>query len=220
MDGKHKRVVGAHKYLPTSHKKDMPWRRRRKRFPAMVVALVVATTGPAIAAYRIQPGDTLSGLAWRFNTTVTELARINKIQNPDLIYAGDALRLHKQDRRVRPARSLTRQASPTSSTGPIPTAGDWNWHSGYANPAADISIPGSVDCGNPVRSTIDGTVSQTIWGRTSYGNHVIIGNTLYAHLSDIDVVEGQHVARGQHIGNVGSTGNSTGCHLHYEYGRR
>lgn len=48
---------------------------------------------PAITTYTVQPGDTLSGIAARFNTTVDELVKINKIENPNIIYAGQILRL-------------------------------------------------------------------------------------------------------------------------------
>ncbi len=55
----------------------------------------------------------------------------------------------------------------------------------------------------------------------AYGNLVEIVHgdgirTRYAHLSSIDVKKGQHVARGEHIGAVGSTGNSSGPHVHFE----
>lgn len=80
----------------------------------------------------------------------------------------------------------------------------------------DISAPS----GTPVNTTADGVVVRARW-ISGYGNGIYIdhGNgitTRYGHLSRIDVVEGQTVKRGQHLGLVGSTGRSTGPHLHYE----
>jgi len=74
--------------------------------------------------------------------------------------------------------------------------------------------------GAPIRATADGVV--VFAGRQSgYGNLVTIRHdfgfeTRYAHLSSIAVREGQRVSRGEHIGGMGSTGRSTGVHLHYE----
>ena len=74
--------------------------------------------------------------------------------------------------------------------------------------------------GTPIRATATGTVSFA--GRQSgYGNMVIIQHefgieTRYAHLSSIAVSVGQRVSRGDRIGGMGSTGRSTGTHLHYE----
>ena len=76
--------------------------------------------------------------------------------------------------------------------------------------------------GTPVQSTGKGIVHFAGNRGDGYGNCVIIehGNTgyrtLYAHLSKIQVQRGEEVQRGQLIGNVGSTGQSTGDHLHYE----
>jgi murein DD-endopeptidase MepM/ murein hydrolase activator NlpD len=72
----------------------------------------------------------------------------------------------------------------------------------------------------PVYSTAPGVVSFT-GQRTGYGNVVEIDHgggfkTRYAHLAAIFVGTGQHVGLGQHIGGMGSTGRSTGTHLHYE----
>lgn len=74
--------------------------------------------------------------------------------------------------------------------------------------------------GTPVIATADGVVASARWHK-GYGNGIYIdhGNgieTRYGHLSRIDVVEGQQIKRGQQIGLVGSTGRSTGPHLHYE----
>lgn len=66
-----------------------------------------------------------------------------------------------------------------------------------------------------------GTVIATGWDNTGYGNKIMVdhGNgfiTLYSHLQKIYVVSGQRVARGNTIGQMGSTGRSTGTHLHFE----
>jgi murein DD-endopeptidase MepM/ murein hydrolase activator NlpD len=88
-----------------------------------------------------------------------------------------------------------------------------HWHTGL-----DIA----TDYGTPIRAADSGVVSYTNcgWGG-GYGNFIVInhGNgyaTLYAHLSAIYVSAGQPVRRGQTIGAEGSTGFSTGPHLHFE----
>lgn len=74
--------------------------------------------------------------------------------------------------------------------------------------------------GTPVMAAANGTVVFAGW-QNGYGQIVIIdhGNgvtTRYGHLSDIDVELGQLIIRGEQLGRVGSTGRSTGPHLHYE----
>ena len=74
--------------------------------------------------------------------------------------------------------------------------------------------------GDPVHVTANGKVAFTGW-KGGYGNCIIIQHkndfqTLYGHLSHIDVKDGQDVNTGDVIGRVGSTGRSTGTHLHYE----
>lgn len=75
--------------------------------------------------------------------------------------------------------------------------------------------------GTPVYATGDGTVVKASFQFNGYGNEIVIDHgygyqTRYAHLSVIIISEGMHVKRGEQIGNVGSTGKSTGPHLHYE----
>ncbi|HVV55478.1 MAG TPA: peptidoglycan DD-metalloendopeptidase family protein [Mucilaginibacter sp.] len=74
--------------------------------------------------------------------------------------------------------------------------------------------------GDPVHVTANGRVAFTGW-KGGYGNCIIVQHknnfqTLYGHLSHIGVHEGQEVSTGDVIGRVGSTGRSTGAHLHYE----
>ena len=75
--------------------------------------------------------------------------------------------------------------------------------------------------GTPVMAAESGTVTTVMYSNKSYGNRVIIdhGNgisTLYGHNSTIGVSLGQKVSKGQTIAGVGSTGNSTGNHVHFE----
>jgi murein DD-endopeptidase MepM/ murein hydrolase activator NlpD len=84
------------------------------------------------------------------------------------------------------------------------------------HPAIDISS----DTGQPVRAPADGTVFKSEWAN-GYGNVIFISHgygfsTRYGHLSRFNVRPGQKVKRDQIIGYVGSTGRSTGPHLHYE----
>jgi murein DD-endopeptidase MepM/ murein hydrolase activator NlpD len=92
-----------------------------------------------------------------------------------------------------------------------PFSGEGAMHTGI-----DISAPQ----GTPVKAAADGVVIHASWN-AGYGRCVVIdhGNgyqTLYGHLSRIEVMDGQEIRRGEVVGQVGSTGRSTGPHLHYE----
>ena len=81
----------------------------------------------------------------------------------------------------------------------------------------DLAAP----VGTPIYATADGIVSDAGWNSGGYGNLIKIDHgrgieTRYGHLSAILVHAGQHVTRGQQIDRMGSTGRSTGSHLHYE----
>jgi len=92
-----------------------------------------------------------------------------------------------------------------------PKTGRTRMHSGV-----DFAGPS----GTAIRATADGVVKTAGW-QGGYGNTVVIEHafgveTLYAHLSRINVSPGQRVSRGDTIGGMGTTGRSTGVHLHYE----
>lgn len=79
----------------------------------------------------------------------------------------------------------------------------------------------SEACGTAVKAAAAGTVTFAGWHAYGGGNRVVVehGNgleTTYNHLSAMDVTVGQVVERGESIARVGSTGASTGCHLHFE----
>ena len=85
------------------------------------------------------------------------------------------------------------------------------------HPGIDLAGP----IGTPIYATADGTVLRAGWNAGGYGNLVEIDHgkgiaTRYGHMSVVLVSAGQHITRGQQIGRMGSTGRSTGSHLHYE----
>jgi hypothetical protein len=87
-------------------------------------------------------------------------------------------------------------------------------------PAMHTGLDLRANTGDPIRATADGTVTTAGWNG-GYGRMVEIdhGNgyvTRYAHMSAVNVSVGQSIRAGQFIGKVGSTGRSTGPHLHYE----
>jgi Membrane proteins related to metalloendopeptidases len=88
----------------------------------------------------------------------------------------------------------------------------WAFHEGI-----DISGPK----GTPIYATGDGVVESTEYSFRGYGNQILVSHgfgyhTRYAHLTKVLVAPGQRVKRGEKIGLMGSTGKSTGNHLHYE----
>ncbi len=95
-----------------------------------------------------------------------------------------------------------------------PYSGLWRFHAGV-----DIAAPG----GTPIRAAADGTVTRAGWSG-GYGNYTCLAHqdglsTCYAHQSQILVRPGQRVRRDEVIGRVGTTGASTGNHLHFEVRR-
>jgi len=143
--------------------------------------------------------------------------------------AHDANGFDKQVQRIKLARAqvdqLTRTLSALPVRKPLP---DLDVSSGFGvrsdpftrSPAMHTGIDFHGQMGEPVRVTANGTVSAAGYSG-GYGKVVDVdhGNgfvTRYGHLSEIDVKVGQSVRLGQVVGRVGSTGRSTGTHLHYE----
>jgi murein DD-endopeptidase MepM/ murein hydrolase activator NlpD len=90
-------------------------------------------------------------------------------------------------------------------------------HGAAMHPGIDLAGPS----GTPIYATADGTVGRAGWNSGGYGNLVELDHgrgiaTRYGHMSAILVHAGDRITRGQLIGRMGSTGRSTGTHLHYE----
>lgn len=98
---------------------------------------------------------------------------------------------------------------------------DFYGQGGYMHTGLDFGAA----CGTPVYAAAAGTVFSAGWGNDGGGNrvkisHGVVGGhsltTVYYHNTSVVVSEGQQVSRGQLIAYSGTTGNSTGCHVHFE----
>lgn len=107
---------------------------------------------------------------------------------------------------------------------PFPCGQVWGASTHADHPAVDWNgvgpAAGSADFGLPVVAGLAGTVVDA-GEQSGYGQRVVVDHgdgwtTLYAHLSAITVLVGQHVVMGTTLGNVGDTGTSGGPHLHWE----
>jgi len=142
----------------------------------------------------------------------------------------DAGTFERQLYRIHVARANVDRLTRTLGAVPVrkPILGEIDLSSGFGvrsdpflgRPAMHTGLDFRSSTGDPVRATANGTVESAGWSG-GYGKMVEIdhGNgfsTRYGHLSEIDVKVGQQIKIGQTIGRVGSTGRSTGPHLHYE----
>jgi murein DD-endopeptidase MepM/ murein hydrolase activator NlpD len=165
----------------------------------------------AAAATEQQASGLLSSLTAQEDALEAQLMAVSDSIAQSLRDAGDG--------GVTPGNGQFIRPVPGPITSPFgyrvdPLTGSTEFHTGIDFGAA---------CGTPIKAAGSGVVFETLPESQSggYGNMTIINHggglaTLYAHQSSIIVSAGQAVTQGQVIGYVGSTGKSTGCHLHWE----
>ena len=201
--------------------------------------LTPAVAPDKIAVYRVQRGDSLLSIARRHNVDPRSLARLNGITELDYIQAGQKIKIpSRENLGSSPSRTLEWTAgldeglswlNPSGDQADSPDFEQWQWplpgpitlaygakdQDGFHH-GLDIAAP----AGDPIRAAGGGEV--TFSGlRPVYGLTVVIKHhqglaTLYAHASRLLVQEGDQVFSGQEIAQVGSTGQSSGPHLHFE----
>ena len=195
--------------------------------------------------HTVASGDSLQSLAKKYGSDASEIASYNGLSSADELVKGNTVIIPGGELAAAPAKKAAAKKSTVAATAKIKTGGSMGAVRGTGN-TADASVSGAftnpapggrlsqgihgwngVDIaapsGTPIYAAAGGTVIVSRVGSWNggYGNYVVIdhGNgvqTLYAHMNTDDVSVGESVSRGQRIGTVGNTGQSTGYHLHFE----
>ena len=179
--------------------------------------------------YEIKKGDTLESIAKKFGGDVTEIRLFNGLTPDQKLAVGDSLIIPDGELSAAPTVKKPAVSNSTNNGKPVPAgyyvrpvqAGSpWRKSQGFHGRYSGIDL--AAPTGTPLVAAADGVVLRAKSGwNGGYGQMVIISHpngtqTIYAHLSKILVNTGDKVAQGQLIGKVGSTGKSTGPHLHFE----
>ena len=169
--------------------------------------------------HQIQPGETLTGIACDYGVSLNSLVLVNNLYNDDVLIAGQELIVPLSENTVLPAWNYIAGLPVNELAWPV--AGGWI-SSGFGirdgRPHEGVDIAAFE--GDPIRAIKSGRVFFA-GPRGTYGLTVIIDHgsgltSLYGHTSANLVREGDFVKEGQIIARVGSTGRSTGPHLHLE----
>lgn len=168
--------------------------------------------------YKVQKGDNLSTIAGRNNSTLLDLVDANDLAShtisPGQILFIPGARLSSYELKKALGTlviwPVSGRISSTFGYRSNPFTGIRQFHNGL-----DIVAPQNT----PIKAAMDGRVAETGYSAI-FGNFVIMTHagsyqTLYAHLNRIDVRAGQVVNQGSSVGLLGSTGYSTGPHLHF-----
>lgn len=171
--------------------------------------------------HTVKKGDTLKSISTKYKGDLDEIAQYNNLSLDSKLSVGDVIFI--------PDGEIT----PTKSSGSSSSKSTPSYSGYYMRPiVGGIRTQGlhghnGVDLASSYGAKIMASASGTVLVARSggwnggYGSYVVIKHsngtqTLYAHLSGVAVAAGQNVDQGQAIGYMGSTGKSTGTHLHFE----
>ncbi len=177
--------------------------------------------------YTVKKGDTLESIAKKFKGDSAEIMSFNGLAVNETLGVGTVLIIPdgEGETPLLPSpgavRPQTRFANLPAYLGYYlrPIVGGRKTQGIHGYNGVDIATP----CGEPVFASAAGSIilaRPTGWN-SGYGQYIVVSHpnstqTLYAHLSKIFVSPGQNVSQGAIIGLIGSTGRSTGCHVHFE----
>jgi len=169
--------------------------------------------------YTVKNGDSLSGISTSMGVPLEAILDANDLET-DIINAGLTLfipgaRMNREDLRLALGDLFIYPVKGARLSSPFGWRNDPFTGVRRHHAAVDLSAPQ----GTPVKAAMDGKVSAVGYDVT-YGNYIILthaGNyqTMYAHLHTSSVKQNEQIAQGAQIGTVGTTGYSTGPHLHF-----
>lgn len=180
--------------------------------------------------HQVKSGDTIASLAKRYNVPEQSIVDFNYIDEPYLLSDGQVITIPDAKQQKIERIFVGRENYDTSAYGIIPYAAKGPTGTGkFAWPFSGILTQGfgqfhpGIDIASPtgnITAADKGVVIRAGWWQGGFGNAVQIDHrnglvTSYAHMSSIVVTVNQEVDKGQQIGVVGSTGRSTGSHLHF-----
>lgn len=178
-------------------------------------------------AHTVASGDTIYSIAKKYQANAQAILNFpfNDVGEDFQLASGEVLIVPDgappAAPKPAPTQYLARENIPVSDLGSgrfgWPASGDLAQYFSWYHPALDISNLG----GGPIRASDSGTVVVSGWESSGYGNTIVVnhGNgytTRYAHMSALYVSAGQKVSKGDVIGAMGSTGRSSGVHVHLE----
>lgn len=188
------------------------------------VLILLPVTG---VSYTVAKGDTLASIAKKYEGDAEEIANYNELATDaeltvggQIIIPDGVIAAPKVSIPVRSASGVA-ATTPASSAGMVnPLPGSVKTQGIHGYNGVDL---GGTPAGSPVLAAAAGSVivAKGPGWNGGYGSYVVIQHnngtqTLYAHLSSVSVSVGQSVGAGAQVGGVGSTGRSTGIHLHFE----
>ena len=197
------------------------WANDLKRSDLIKTGQVLVILPVSGLKYSVKKGDTIAKIAKKFKGDADEIIQFNDLPTSGLLKVGQTIIIPNGEGYLVPKSSRLVRGGGPSYTGYYrrPISGGRRSQRLHGYNAVDLANY----CGAPVMAAAAGDiiVSRTYGWNGGYGLYAVVRHpngtqTLYAHLGSVLVQRGWHVVQGQVLGYMGSTGLSSGCHLHFE----
>lgn len=177
--------------------------------------------------HKIKSGDTIASIAKKYGATADKILAFNNLEE------GQSLDINEElivpDGQIKSSGTTGTQSAVTKKFSYLPDLGDY-----FTDPTRGIGrisqkihgrngVDRANSCGTPIYAAADGnaTTVDDVGYNGGFGKFIKLTHpngteTLYAHASKLLITAGQNITKGQQIALMGTTGRSTGCHLHFE----